>query len=72
MKYLNFRIIQLVHGISINQTAHIQELVNTHIPIDSKIDPVNTPLRSDRQFSDEVVNSIPATASELKKLEIEF
>ena len=72
LKYLNFRIIQSVHGISIDQTSHIQELVHTYIPVDSKIDPVNTPLRSDRQFNDEVATSIPATPSELKKLEIEF
>ena len=57
LKYLNFRILQTTHGISIDQCDHILELVYTYIPVDTKISPANTPLRSDRQFNDEVANS---------------
>ena len=72
VKYLNFRIIQSIHGISIDQTDHILDFVNTYIPVDTKLDPVNTPLRSDRQFQNEVSASLPASPSELKQLEKEF
>ena len=72
LKYLNFRIIQSTHGISIDQTDHILELVNSYIPVDTKVEPANTPLRSDRQFQDEVSNSVPSSPGDLKKLEKEF
>lgn len=72
LKYLNFRIIQSPHGISIDQTDHILDFVNSHIPVDTVIGPVNTPLRSDRKFQNEVASSIPAPVTELKALEKEF
>ena len=50
LKYLNFRIIQSKHGVSIDQKDDIIELINTHIPVDTKVEPANTPLCSDRQF----------------------
>ena len=72
LKYLNFRIIQSTHGVSIDQTTHIQELVNTYTPIDMKLQIVDTPLRADRQFQTEIANSIPSSPAELKQLENEF
>ena len=72
IKYLNFRIIQSPHGISIDQTNHILDLVNSHIPKETLLGDVNTPLRSDRKFQDEVSSSLPASATELKALEKEF
>ena len=72
LNYLNFRIIQSSHGVSIDQTTHIQDLVNTYIPKDTKLQQVDTPLRADRQFQTEVANSFPASPNELKGLEQEF
>ena len=72
LKYLNFRIIQSDSGVSIDQTDHILDLVNSYIPVDTKLSPVDTPLRTDRQFQTEVGASLPSSPSELKSLEKEY
>lgn len=72
LNYLNFRIIQSEHGVSIDQTDHILDLVNSYIPVDTKTSPVDTPLRTDRQFQSEVSTSLPASPSDLKALEKEY
>ena len=72
LKFLNFRIIQSVHGISVDQTPHITELVQKYFPPGMHVQKTDTPLRSDRQYREEIYNSVPATASELKALEKTF
>ena len=69
---MNFRIIQSEHGVSIDQTDHILDLVNSYIPVDTKTSPVDTSLRTDRQFQSEVSTSLPASPSDLKALEKEY
>ena len=72
ISFLNYRIIQTVHGISVDQTPHILDRVGTFLPKGEKVAATNTPLRSDKQFNEEVFLSFPATPSELKALEKEF
>lgn len=72
LKYLNFWIIQSLHGISIDQCDHILDLVNSHIPVDMKIRTTNTRLWSDRQFNNEVASSLSCSPAELKQLEKKF
>lgn len=72
ISFLNYRIIQSVHGISVDQTQHIIDMVNDFLPPDVKVKATNTPLRSDKQFNEEVFLSVPATPAELKSLKREF
>ena len=72
LKFLNFRIIQSVHGISADQTPHITEMLQKYFPSGMQVQKTDTPLRSDRQFQEEIYNSVPATPPELKALEKEF
>jgi len=66
--YLNYRIIQSQHAISIDQTQFILDIVHHYIPRNSKCPKTDTPLRTDRQFDSEILNCIPASPSELKHL----
>jgi len=70
--YLNYRIIQSAHGISIDQNKFILDIVHQYIPAKSKCPKIDTPLRTDRQFDQEVLESTPATPKELKQLVIEY
>ena len=70
--YLNYRIIQSIHGISVDQNRFILDIVHQYIPENSKCPKVDTPLRTDRQFDNEVLESTPATPQELKQLNVEF
>lgn len=72
ISFLNYHIIQSVHGISVDQTQHILEMVDTFLGKEEKITTTNTPLRCDKQFNEEVFLSVPATPGELKSLEKEF
>ena len=70
--YLNYRIIQSQYAISIDQTQFIIDIVRNYIPANSKCPRVDTPLRTDRQFDLEILESVPATPSELKQLAIQY
>jgi len=70
--YLNYRIIQSAHGISIDQNKFILDIVHQYIPANSKCPKIDTPLRTDRQFDNEVLESTPASPKELKQLIVEF
>ena len=72
LKFLNFRIIQTTHGISADQTQHIDDMLKKYFPPGTKVQKTDTPLRSDRQFQEEIYNSVPATPSELKGLEKQY
>ena len=72
IKYLNYNIVQSTFGISMDQTAHILDLADTYLGKDNKYSSTATPLRSDRQFNEEMYLSVPATPSELKALEKEY
>lgn len=72
LSYLNYRIIQSTHAISVDQTDFIQSIVNQYIPATTKSTKIDTPLRTDRNFDNEIKNSIPATEQELKQLCIEY
>ena len=72
ISFLNYRIIQSGHGISVDQTPHILEMVDKFLGKEEKVTSTTTPLRSDKQFNEEVFMSVPATPSELKSLEKEF
>ena len=54
LKFLNFRIIQSEHGISADQTPHIEDMLKKYFPPGTKIPKTDTPLRSDRQFQEEI------------------
>ena len=70
--YLNYKFVQSQYGISVDQTEFILDMVNKYIPPNSKCPKVDTPLRTDRQFEIEILDSIPAGPAELKQLAIEF
>ena len=72
LKFLNFRIIQSPHGISADQTAHIDEVLGKYFSNGTHVPKTDTPLRSDRKFREEIYNSTPATPAELKVLEKKF
>ena len=72
IRYLNYRIIQSVHAISIDQTEFIQGLLPEYFPPNSKVAKTNTPLRSDKQFNEEIISSIPASPNELKRLALQY
>ena len=63
--YLNLRIIQSEHGISIYQSEHIQILLAKYFKSTDNIPITNTPILADTQFDTEVSESIPANAQEL-------
>ena len=72
LKYLNFRIVQSQHGISIDQTDHILEMVEPHYPRSSHFSKVDSPFRTDRSYEHELNTSIPASKDELKLLETQY
>ena len=72
INYLNYRIIQSSHAISIDQTDFILSILDLYLPRSTKHPRIDTPLRTDKQFDVEIVNSVPATPSELKQLSVEF
>ena len=74
LSYLNLRIIQSEYGISYDQTDHIQrKIVNKYFPPskigDSTLKAVHTPFRTDSAFETELLETLPATGTELLALE---
>ena len=72
LKFLNFTIVQSPHGISADQTTHIGEMLTKYFRDGVHVQKTDTPLRSDRQYREEIYNSMPASPTELKALEKEF
>jgi len=72
LHYLNYRIIQSPHAISIDQTDFIISILDLYLPRNAKCPRIDTPLRTDKQFDLEVLQSIPALPSELEQLSLEF
>jgi len=70
--YLNYQILQSKEAISIDQTLFILDIVNMYIPSHVKCPKIDTPLRTDRQFDKEILDSTPANQKELKQLSIEY
>jgi hypothetical protein len=68
INYLNFKLIQSEHGISMDQTDHILCMVDLYFGPKYITRRTDTPLRTDKQFEIEISNDIPATTSELKSL----
>lgn len=73
-KYLNLEIIQTEHGVSYDQTDHIQrKIINKYFPPDkindSKLKQVHTPFRTDSDYEKDLAEQLPATKDELKILE---
>ena len=75
LSYLNMRIVQSSHGISYDQTEHIQNnIINYFFPPDSceKIKAAHTPFRTDSQFETDLAEQLPAQGKDLEDLETEF
>ena len=67
LKYLNFRIIQSEHGISIDQTEHIKKnVIDTYFPLNGQeiIKSADTPFRTDTQYETDLAEQAPATIEE--------
>ena len=60
--YLNFRIIQSTHGISLDQTDHILHFLETFFSANAKVARTDTVLRTDKQFNNKISFDAPATA----------
>ena len=72
IKFLNLRIISSEKVISLDQTKHILDTVEQYFPKLQHWKKVNTPMRTDSKFEEEYAEAIPASAKELKDLEVEF
>jgi hypothetical protein len=77
LKYLNLSIIQTEHGVSFDQTEHIErKIINKYFPpskiSENKLKPVHTPFRTDPEYENELMEQLPATGSELKALEEKY
>ena len=72
LSYLDYKIVQLTHAISVNQTDFILSIVNQYIPSTEKTTKVDTPPRTDQNFDNEIKDSTQADDKELKQLCIEY
>ena len=72
INFLNLRIISSQTAISIDQTKHILDMVESHFPRLQHFTKIHTPMRTDKSFESEFADAIPTTKSELNSLEIEF
>ena len=71
-KYLNNKIIQSEHGISVDQTDFINDILLEFIPRNMKIPRTDTPLWTDKQFSIDILDAIPADEAEWQRLWVEY
>jgi hypothetical protein len=74
VSYLNLRIIQSPHGISFDQTEHIEDkVIKKYFPPekigDSTLKAVHTPWRTDSQYEADLLEQLPAVGEALKELE---
>ena len=68
LQFLNFRIIQSEHGISIDQTNHIiQSIINGSFDKDEKVKYESSPFPLDSKFEYELYAALPKFEDELEK-----
>ena len=70
MQFLNFRIIQSKHGISIDQTNHIlQSILNNYFDKNKNVKYESSPFPLDNKFEYELYTALPISEVELEKAE---
>ena len=73
MQFLNFRIIQSEHGISIDQTNHIlQSILNDYFDKYEKVKYESNPFPLDSKFGYELYVALPMSEDELEKAEKKY
>jgi hypothetical protein len=76
LNYLNLRIVQSIHGISIDQTQHIRDtILDVWFPADTEegmVKSAYTPFRTDSDYEKALAETLPATDEELVRLEYEY
>ena len=73
LQFLNFRIIQSEHGISIDQTNHIlQSILNDYFDKNEKVKYESSPFPLDSKFEYELYEALPASEDELEKAEKKY
>ena len=65
---LKFKIMQIKYGVSMDQTDHILDMVNKHFQDPSSIRKTDTPLRTDKQYENEIQFDNPVSPSKLKAM----
>ena len=73
LQFLNFRIIQSEHGISIDQTNHIlQSVLNDYFDKNEKVKYESSPFPLDSKFEYELYAALPMSEDELEKAEKKY
>eukprot|EP00978_Attheya_sp_CCMP212_P024647 scaffold77789_cov56-Attheya_sp.AAC.1 len=72
LSYLNLNIEQHSTYISIDQTAHIQEIVNARFPDSTDLHTTDTLFRTDSEFEKALSETLPAEPDELIQLEKQY
>ena len=73
LQFLNFRIIQSEHRISIDQTNHIvQSMMNDYFDKDEKVKYESSPFPLDSKFEYELFVALPMSEDELEKSEKKY
>eukprot|EP00956_Cyclotella_meneghiniana_P015837 scaffold24602_cov53-Cyclotella_meneghiniana.AAC.1 len=76
-KYLNLRIISTEHGVSYDQTEHIEhKIIKKYFPdwkvADSGLKAVHTPFRTDSQYEIDLLEQLPLQGKDLKEAEKKY
>lgn len=71
-QFSNFRIISTEHGISIDQTAAILSSIERFYDPDEKFVKTNIPMRTDKQFEEEMYLALPLQKDDLKRVEKQY
>eukprot|EP00978_Attheya_sp_CCMP212_P037019 scaffold171834_cov33-Attheya_sp.AAC.1 len=72
LSYLNLEIHQTEHYISIDQTAHIREIVQEWFPDEAELRTTDTPFRTDNEYEPIISEALPAEPAELIDLERQY
>ena len=73
LQFLNFRVIQSEHGVSIDQSNHIiQSILNEYFDKDDKVKYESSPFPLDNKFEYELYQSLPMTPEELEEAEKKY
>eukprot|EP00978_Attheya_sp_CCMP212_P016076 scaffold41833_cov35-Attheya_sp.AAC.4 len=65
LSYLNLEIHQSKHYISIDQTAHIREIVQEWFPDEAELRTTDTPFHTDNEYEQIISKALPAEPAEL-------
>ena len=76
-KYLNLRIISTEHGVSYDQTEHIEhKIIKKYFPdwkvAESGLKAVHTPFRTDSQYEIDLLEQLPLQGKDLKEAEKKY